>query len=272
MAKKKAKEDNGRLAGLIVFAVVLFFIAYMVVFFVGRNRSINRDKKEADTKQYTSTVTKVDLNDDRVTKAIKNYESFNFDESVYHLDSLELEEVSRYNFILAALTNIDNNKIAYCISNRNELKEAISIDELNAAVHKVGDINISIDDLINNAKESGNTVGDYGYGFYSLIIDGGNIYVIGACDAMDGDKLTVTKVEQAEELGNYINIYIRVAFGERSGELINYYDNFQREGNSKEKLKLSEEPNFSRYKYALYKITFMKDGDNYYFQSIVSRS
>ena len=272
MAKKEEKPKKNYLLGLLTFAIVLFFIAYMVVFFVGRNRSINRAKKENDTKEYVASVTKIDLEDDRVKTSMKNYYAFNFGEDVYHLDSLDLESVPMYNFIVAALANIDSSKVAYCIADRGELKEAITIDELNAAVHKVGDINISIDDLINNAKESGNTVGTYGYGFYSLIIEGGNIYVIGACDAMDGDKLTVTKIEQAEVLGDYVNIYVRVAFGVRSGELINYYDNFQREGNFKEKLKSNEEPNFSRNKYALYKITFMKVGDNYYFQSIVSRS
>ncbi len=273
MAKKKEQAPKKNyLMGLLMFAIILFFISYMVVFFVGRSRSTSGEKANIEKRDYDLAVKKIAVKEDRVQTSINNYNSFNFGEEVYHLDSLSVEDVPMYNYIVGALANINSDKVAYCIADNSGLKDPVTLDEINETVHKLGDINISYEDLYNNAKESSNAVGNLGYGFYSILTMDGNLYVIGACDAVPSEQPYVVIEEQAEEFEDYINIYQRVAFGVRKGEKIAYYDNYQREGYSKETLSEGEKPHFSKYQYALYKITFLKVGDNYYFQGIVSRS
>ena len=276
MAKKKVKKTKNS-ALTVLIAVIFFFVAYMLVFFLGRNRGIefrkNKNKNETvELKKYDVDVVTIPVNNENVVLAMKNYDSFRLDEEYYHYDAFELENVSMYQYIVAGLGNIGSDNIAYCINDESALKQPITIDVLNEGVHKIADINISMEDVVNNAKETSNKVGNVGYGYYSLKIDGNNIYVVGACDEKkDTNKPFYTKVTRAEEFADYLNIYQRVAFGVVKNGSVYYYNNYQREGGALEVVDVGTEPDFSKHTYALYKITFIKEGDKYYFQGLESR-
>ena len=276
MVKKKKKNPKVS-AFVLVIVIILFFIAYMGVFFLGRSKGIKFRKSKNNTetvelKKYDVDVVTVPINKENVVLAMKNFNSFRLDEQFYHYDAFELENVSMHQYIVAGLGNVGEDKIAYCIEDESGLKEPITIDVLNEGVHKIADINISMEDVFNNASDTANKVGNVGYGYYSLKIDGNNIYVIGACDTKkDTNKPFYTEVTRAEEFGDYLNIYQRAAFGEVKNGYVYYYDNYQREGGALEVVEKGVEPDFRKHTYALYKITFIKVGDKYYFQGLESR-
>lgn len=274
MVKKEVKKGNNLLLFVLIIGILLLFGAYMGVYFAGRNRSIKRRNEEkVEVKKYDIDVENISIEDEKVKGAMKEFESFGFGEKAFINDSLEIEDLSKYDYILATLNNVERDKIAFCIADDAELKEPVSIDYLNERLHLVSEESITIDDIVGNGVDNGLTVGEYQYGLYSIRVSDIGLYIIGACHGdMNVDSPYMYEVYKAETYEDYLNVYVKVAFGKMAdNDYFDWYNNSNREGKPVEELYVSANPDVINLKYPMYKIIFLKVGDNYIFQGIENR-
>lgn len=273
--KKNVKEKNSAKTLLII--IVVFFLVYLLMYIgLGTHQKnvLHKKMKENQTelKTYDVDVVKIDVTDKRVKTAMNGFNTFKFGEEVYGRDSLELEELTKYNFIVAAILNAESDKINYCVSPGEELKNPVTLAYLNERLKIVADAEITFEDIANSSVYNGLTVGEYFFDSFALHFEGENIYIIGPCDGdMNIDAPLYKEVVRAETFGDYLNVYQRVGFAKMNihGKY-DVYNNIDRDGTALEMIEADGYPNFA-YKYPTFKITFIKVGDYYYFQSIENR-
>lgn len=272
---KKVKEKNPTKTLLII--IVVFFLVYLVMYIgIGNHQKAilhqNLDKNKVELKDYEVDVKKIEVNDARVKEAMNGFYTFKFGEKVYGLDHFELEELTRYNYVVAAILNVESDKINYCVTPDMELNNPVSLAYLNERLKIVADAEITMDDIVNNSVDNGLTVGEYYFDNFALHFVGEEIYVIGPCDGdMNIDAPMFSEVVRAETFGDYLNVYQRVGFAKLNDYgKYDVYNNIDREGRALEMIESNEIPNFAM-KYPTFKITFLKVGDHYYFQSMENR-
>ena len=216
MAKKDTKkkvetEKKGVSPVAIIVIILIVFLVYIAAGSINRSRIAKRKANEetkVETKHYDVDVEKIDVDDPRVLKAMEGFQSFGLYEMAYQNDSFELEDMPRYYLIVAALRNVENEKVAYCIAEESSLKEPVTLDYLNERLHLVSEDSITMDDIKENSIDNGLTVGEYYFDMYSLHIVGDNIYIVGACEGYSNlDSPYYAQVVSAEVFGDYLNVY-----------------------------------------------------------------
>ena len=269
------KEKNP--TKILIIIIVVFFLVYLAMYIgIGTHQKKvlhqNLDKNKVELKEYDVDVKKIEVNDKRVKEAMDGFNSFRLGEAVYGKDRFLLEDLSRYNYVLAAIINVENEKINYCVAPDMELSNPVTLAYLNERLKRVADTEITMDDIVNNSVDNGLTVGEYFFGSFALHFVGDEIYVIGPCEGdMNIDAPMFSEVVRAEEFGDYLNVYQRVGFAKMNDYgKYDVYNNIERKGTALEMIEASAIPNFA-YKYPTFKITFIKVGDYYYFQSMENR-
>ncbi len=160
---KKVKEKNPTKTLLIV--IIIFFLVYLLMYIgIGNHQKAilrkNLKDKEVELKEYEVDVRKINVSDEIVKDAMKGYESFRLGEKVYGLDHFELEDMTRYNYVVAAVSNVENEKINYCVSPEMELSNPVTLAYLNERLKLVADAEITMDDIVNNSGEERYTGGE----------------------------------------------------------------------------------------------------------------
>ena len=273
--KKVVKEKNP--SKILIIIIIVFFLVYFAMYIgIGNHQRAvlhkNLKDKEVEIKDYEVDVKKIEVRDSRVTEAMKGFNSFKLGQRVYGLDHFVLEDLTRYDYVVAAIMNVESDKINYCVSPEMELSNPVNLAYLNERLKIVADAEITMDDIINNSVDNGLTVGEYFFDNFALHFVGEDIYIIGPCDGdMNNEAPMFTQVVRAETFADYLNVYQRVGFAELTyyGKY-DVYNNIERKGTALEMIEANEQPNFA-YKYPTYKITFIKVGDHYYFQSMENR-
>ena len=272
---KVVKEKNP--CKIIIIIIIVFFLVYLVMYFgLGSYQKKvlheNLKNKEVEVKDYEVDVKKIEVNDSIVKEAMNGYYSFKLGERVYGLDHFVLDDMTRYNYVVAAILNAESDKINYCVSPDMELKNPVNLAYLNERLKIVADAEITMDDIVNNSVENGLTVGEYFFDNFALHFVGEDIYIIGPCDGdMNIEAPFFTEIVRAETFADYLNVYQRVGFGKMTlyGKY-DVYNNIDRKGTAIEMIEADGLPNFA-YKYPTFKITFIKVGDHYHFQSMENR-
>lgn len=287
--KEEKKTKKPKKKGYIVLntiLIVLLLIAFLGIgYAVGSTQmlkgfDLNNKGAVEKSKTTSSKVENLSIVDKRIAKALRSFEQIGLNpEDIYESDVTKL---SKKELIITALKGLEFEQINYCKMNETDLTIPITIDDLNKSLkNAIPDGKISQEDITNNAnKTTSYSIGGYGYTFkfangtleeYSIKLLDNKIYVIGPCGHEGPNEVDIkTKVVKAELSGEYLYVYQNVAFGKT--EFLQSLDSFvydyykDKDFKTKEETKtLNEEPSWEIYD--TYKITFKKNGKNYYFES-----
>lgn len=258
----------------IIIILLLIVLGIIVSYIVIQDKEL--DKKAEKTQQEIKKKTKKKVEEEKEIELeldsdiVKNAEASSDKISVYYrYIGFKLSNLTKKDLIDTALNNLDNEQINFCIASRTQITTSISIDDLNTALSKsVADQKITVEDIIANKGETSLKLGEYGYGNYSLIINGEEINVIGGCDGRGPGILAENIVEstvKAITIKDKLYLYKKVAFGKYgtnyNGIVYTYYKDEERTENI-ETISMNSQPTWE--KYNTYKSTYEKKGDNYY--------
>lgn len=263
MRRKKKKNKTSTI--IIIFLVILVGLIYAYTISEDKKLNIPLPKEE---KQEIKEE-EISLDDEKVKEAIDSYKSI---DTIDRYDDFNISSLTKYNLIQTAINGLDNKQITWCISSPKQITAEISIEDLNNSLNKfIRDEKITIEDIIDNKGETSLTVGDYGYGSYSISINKDKIHIIGSCDGK-GPGIIEDSI-QAKEIKAVIKedelyIYSKVAYGKlnKTANALSY--DYYKEKNSKdiiETVALNDDLTWD--KYNTYKQIYKKIDEKYYFIS-----
>ena len=215
------------------------------------------EKKEEELSVDSEIIKQIEESTEKIASATK-YSNY------------DLNTISKRVMIDTALNGLDKSQITFCISEKEQIKSTISMDNLNNSLNQfIPNVSLTMDDLAKNGNaEKSIKVGDYEYSDYSIVIDGDSLHVIGSCDGKGPGVIdnTIEKISSIKAIlkDNTILIYRLVAFGNKSASQPYSYDYYSDMSKTKyvETLEFNSAPSWD--KYQTYISTYENKNGTYY--------
>ncbi len=199
------------------------------------------------------------------------------DDNVYKTNKYEISQISKYELIRTALSNVNHSKVITC---GYEDYKKVNLNEVNAGLRELilNPQIITVNDFKNESDdEQGYPDADYHFYDYGVkVINSNEIKIFGPCDGeFDGADYIDSKIIKAEKVDNVLYIYEKQAFvkhvyiNDEYPGTVDYYIDYEKTGKI-ETLDLHKDNNKEPkwHLYNTYKYTFEIVNDNYYFKSL----
>lgn len=292
------KNNEKGMTTLIVCLILIIvglvgYICYDKFMNTGSNVTYNNTKEDGedgkDEGDDNSKNVTEEIDEDSVLleEIMQSYNGiFIKEENLYRTNKYNIVDITDDELVATAVGGAGREKIAFCVSDSEQLKDVVSFDELNGVLAKlILDRDIEYDTIKGLKQESSYPIAQYEFNDIGVILSVDGVQLVGSCgDHFKGKDYINREVVRAEKSGNNIYVYEKQAFaryGDGANEngirIVNYYKDFMRTELVEEWLNSSEfsnmdgtalensTPNWELYN--TYKYTFRKVGEKYYFES-----
>ncbi len=281
--KGKEKKNKKSIIILIVLLIVIIlcligYICYDTFSSMNDTKSDNETTEVVDKteKSEESEIKHITIDSPEVKAAMKAFEMINITPSeLYNSKGYNIDNISNYDLVSTGLHNLVSNSndgsglskyVAYCISEKSQLKDAIPVSELNKGLDKYLDKKITVDTIKGLNKGASYSMAQYEVSDIGIILEGDKMRLIGPCGAIfQGEPYQEKKTIAAEMSNDELYVYEKVAFGiyddasKEGNPVASFYKEFS--GKTKVSSGLKDWNEYNTYKY-----TFKISNNSYYFQ------
>ena len=223
------KTEQSKIESLKIVIIKLVFVIVILIGYIGLEEIFFIDKCDATNVENKDNL--INKDDEIPSIGSKKLEEimedqrrlYITDEEWYKKESFNVSEISDYGLVITAINNLDDKYIVYCVSEDDTLAEKLSIEEFNKSLNGlVLDKKLTIDNIINSE-------GEYGFGFWNVLINSDNtMNIIGACDGPLGQLDYVEeKIIDVKSDGDKLFVYAKQAFVHYNNEgMIEFYKDY----------------------------------------------
>lgn len=263
---------------LLVIVLTLGYVTYNKLFNTKDNTNSGENYSNNNDKNDEKNIENLDISSQIVKDVMSRYNDLYISEdNLYKNNEYSISSITDYDLVSTALSNVDTNKIAYCIWEESQLKDDVSIDELNSILDDLlYNKDISISTIKSSSEEVSYPIADYQINNIGIVLSDNGLKLIGPCDGGYGFiKYTDKKIIKAEKNDDYLFVYEKQAFGEDYMEdnndkfLTNYYKDYARTAIlEKGLIRDADNPTPNWDLYNTYKYTFKNIDGEYFFESL----